>query len=265
MTASATRLRIRVEGIVQGVGFRPFVCGLAVEHGLAGFVGNDAEGVFIEAEGTSSTVDEFLVDLRRRAPALAVIERVETQRRSPTGQPGFRIVPTPAGGIRRTLVSPDMATCGDCLAELWDPADRRYRYPFINCTNCGPRYTILTDVPYDRPATTMGAFSLCDGCAAEYADPGDRRFHAEPVCCPACGPTLRMIDAGGRPVPGEPIETRSRSRSWSPTWMRRGPLASATPLPCGHSSVPAGRWCWSPAGSARTWPRRWPRARASSD
>ena len=217
------RTRIRVEGIVQGVGFRPFVCGLAAEHGVAGFVGNDEAGVFIEAEGPLSTVDTFVGDLRRRAPVLAVIERLRTSRRRPTGQSGFRIVASAGGGARRALVSPDMATCADCLAELWNPADRRYRYPFINCTNCGPRYTIVTDVPYDRAVTTMQDFPMCAACAHEYADPTDRRFHAEPVCCPACGPSLRFVSAAGASLGGDPLDTAA-------AWLRDGQVIAVKGL-----------------------------------
>jgi hydrogenase maturation protein HypF len=220
---SVVRTRIRVEGIVQGVGFRPFVCGLAAEHGVAGFVGNDEAGVFIEAEGPLSTVDTFVGDLRRRAPVLAVIERLRTSRRRPTGQSGFRIVASAGGGARRALVSPDMATCADCLAELWNPQDRRYRYPFINCTNCGPRYTIVTDVPYDRAVTTMRDFPMCAACAHEYADPTDRRFHAEPVCCPACGPSLRFVSAAGASLGGDPLDTAA-------AWLRDGQVIAVKGL-----------------------------------
>jgi hydrogenase maturation protein HypF len=200
-----TRARVRVEGIVQGVGFRPFVHALAGRLGLAGLVGNDAGGVFVEVEGAAETVERFLQALAAEAPPLAVIERVTATRLAPTGAEGFAIAPSRAGGERQALVSPDTATCADCLAELADPADRRYRYPFINCTNCGPRFTIVRDVPYDRPATTMAAFAMCPDCAREYHDPADRRFHAQPVCCPACGPSLALVDREGRPAGGGPL------------------------------------------------------------
>jgi hydrogenase maturation protein HypF len=200
-----TRARVRVEGIVQGVGFRPFVHALAGRLGLAGLVGNDAGGVFVEVEGAAETVERFLEALSAEAPPLAVIERVTATRLTPTGTRGFAITPSQAGGRRQTLISPDTATCADCLAELADPADRRHRYPFINCTNCGPRFTIVRDVPYDRPATTMASFAMCQSCAREYADPADRRFHAQPVCCPACGPTLRLLDREGRAADGDPL------------------------------------------------------------
>jgi hydrogenase maturation protein HypF len=199
------RTRVRVEGIVQGVGFRPFVHALAVRLDLAGQVGNDAQGVFVEIEGPREAVERFLDALPREAPPLAVIERVTATALAPTGSHGFAIAPSRSGGERQTLVSPDTATCADCLRELADPADRRYRYPFINCTNCGPRFTIVRDVPYDRPATTMAGFPMCAACAGEYHDPADRRFHAQPVCCPACGPRPRLLDRGGRAAEGEPL------------------------------------------------------------
>jgi hydrogenase maturation protein HypF len=192
----AQRARVRVRGIVQGVGFRPFVYDVAARNGLAGFVSNDSDGVIAELEGNAEAVRRAVVEIRDHPPALAVVDEVTTEPVTATGDRGFAIVPSAAGGERRTLVSPDMATCDDCLRELHDPADRRHRYPFINCTNCGPRFTITIDVPYDRPNTTMAAFGLCEDCATEYRDPANRRFHAQPVCCPACGPQLRLV-----PVP----------------------------------------------------------------
>jgi hydrogenase maturation protein HypF len=193
--ASHVRTEVRVEGVVQGVGFRPFVYALANRLGLAGLVGNDVHGVFVEVEGSAARVDDFLIALRADAPPLANVERVATRDIPPTGAPGFRIVASPAGGERAALVSSDSATCADCLRELADPADRRFGYPFINCTNCGPRFTIVRDVPYDRPFTTMAEFAMCAECAAEYHDPADRRFHAQPTCCPACGPHLTLLDS----------------------------------------------------------------------
>jgi hydrogenase maturation protein HypF len=195
-------VRVRVEGVVQGVGFRPFVHGLAGRLALSGFVGNDIGGVFIEVEGVPGRVEEFLRALREQAPPLAVIDRVVTQPCRPAGGTEFRIVASRGGGERDTLVSADSATCAACLAELADPADRRYRYPFINCTHCGPRFTIVRDVPYDRPLTTMAGFAMCTACATEYHDPGDRRFHAQPICCPDCGPALRLTGAEGDPIAG---------------------------------------------------------------
>ena len=198
------RTEVRIEGTVQGVGFRPFVHGLATGLGLAGLVGNDARGVFIEVEGDAGAVERFLSGLRA-PPPLAVVERISTRSLSPEGHHGFAIVGSDATGRRGALVSADSATCADCLRELEDPADRRHGYPFVNCTNCGPRFTIVTGVPYDRPNTTMAGFAMCAACAAEYRDPGDRRFHAQPVCCPACGPRVVLLDSGGRPLPGEPV------------------------------------------------------------
>jgi hydrogenase maturation protein HypF len=194
------RARVRIEGIVQGVGFRPFVHGLATSLALSGFVGNDAQGVFAEVEGAPAAVEEFLGRVRSDPPPLAMIERVQSVWATPSGAEGFTIVDSPREGERQTLISPDTATCDDCLRELFDPNDRRYRYPFINCTNCGPRFTIVKDVPYDRPFTTMAGFELCEACSAEYHDPSDRRFHAQPTCCPACGPSLRLVDSDGTVV-----------------------------------------------------------------
>ncbi|MBV8386152.1 MAG: carbamoyltransferase HypF, partial [Acidimicrobiia bacterium] len=188
MDADARGARVLVAGVVQGVGFRPFVHGLARELGIAGLVGNNADGVFIEVEGSAGAVDSFLARLRSEAPPLAVIERVDVKAITATGREGFAIVDSLDRGERRALVSPDVATCDNCLAELFDRADRRYRYPFVNCTNCGPRFTIVTGVPYDRPNTTMAGFAMCPDCRREYDDPTDRRFHAQPVCCPTCGP-----------------------------------------------------------------------------
>jgi hydrogenase maturation protein HypF len=199
------RTAIRVEGIVQGVGFRPYVYTLATGLGLAGFVGNDVDGVFVEVEGPKDAVGEFLRTLEHDPPPLARIERVTARPIAPDGGTSFVIAPSGPGGPRRTLISADTATCADCLRELDDPDDRRYRYPFINCTNCGPRFTIVRDVPYDRPFTTMAPFAMCQACAAEYHDPADRRFHAQPVCCPACGPRPTLRDRAGSPLPAGPL------------------------------------------------------------
>ncbi len=200
--AANVRTSIRVEGVVQGVGFRPFVYSLATRLGLAGWVGNDVDGVFAEVEGPAEHIRDFLAALERDAPPLARVERVSAQPVSPDGRPGFAIVASDTAGRRRALVSADSATCADCLRELADPADRRFGYPFINCTNCGPRFTIVRDVPYDRPLTTMAGFAMCAACAAEYHDPANRRFHAQPVCCPACGPRLTLLAADGTQLSG---------------------------------------------------------------
>ncbi len=189
------RREVRVRGIVQGVGFRPFVYTLAGQHGLSGVVRNDAEGVYIEAEGESEALEQFVQEISTGAPPLAVVETVSSRPLAVCGGHGFRIEESRDGSQRRTLVSPDVATCEACLQELFDPADRRYRYPFINCTHCGPRFTITRDVPYDRPVTTMSRFPLCPDCQAEYDDPTNRRFHAQPNACPACGPQVRLLGA----------------------------------------------------------------------
>jgi hydrogenase maturation protein HypF len=186
-----------VAGVVQGVGFRPYVHRLATQLDLAGHVGNDTQGVFVEIEGPAPAVARFEACLVSDAPPLARIDRVDTTSVEAVGDRSFRIVESAAGGGARTFVSPDIAVCDACLTELRDPLDRRYRYPFINCTNCGPRFTITVRLPYDRPNTTMAGFALCADCTREYHDPADRRFHAQPVACPACGPRLwYRSDAG---------------------------------------------------------------------
>ncbi|MHB0979300.1 MAG: carbamoyltransferase HypF [Thermoleophilia bacterium] len=192
--------QVRATGAVQGVGFRPFVHGLATALGLAGHVRNDSEGVDILVEGPLSSLELFLARLVDDAPPLALVERVVVMAAEPTGAADFTIVHSESGPRPNTLVTADAATCRDCSRELLDPRDRRHRYPFINCTNCGPRFTIITSVPYDRPHTTMAGFEMCPACRAEYDDPGDRRFHAQPNACSECGPRL-SFRATGDPVP----------------------------------------------------------------
>jgi hydrogenase maturation protein HypF len=191
------RKRVCVHGVVQGVGFRPFVYTSAAAHGLSGSVRNDSSGAIIEVEGDEQDIAAFLSELVRRPPPLAVIEGIDHQDIPVVGGTGFEIADTSRSGGGRTLASPDVAMCADCAAELCDPADRRYRHAFVNCTNCGPRFTIIASLPYDRAATTMARFPMCADCAREYADPGNRRFHAQPVCCPNCGPALRFRDHDG--------------------------------------------------------------------
>ena len=186
------RLAVTVRGTVQGVGFRPFVYRLALRHRLAGWVRNSTGPVEIEIEGEPVGVRRFLRDLRTDAPPLARIEGLEEVRLEPSGERGFRILESAVRPGQFQPVPPDSATCEDCLRELMDPADRRYRYPFINCTNCGPRFTVITDLPYDRPNTTMRKFAMCAACAREYEDPSDRRFHAQPIACWDCGPRLDL-------------------------------------------------------------------------
>lgn len=201
----ARRTRITIEGIVQGVGFRPFVFRLAEHHGIAGWVQNTTAGVVVEAEGDARRLASFVADLTGKAPPLAVIVSLATEEIPPQGGTAFaiRYSEGSAGPVR---VAPDGDVCPDCLHELFDPADRRHRYPFITCTNCGPRYSLITAVPYDRPNTTMAPFPLCDACRTEYEDPRNRRFHAQPVACPECGPRLRLVDADDRDLPGDPVE-----------------------------------------------------------
>ena len=201
-----------VRGVVQGVGFRPFVYRLASEEGLAGFIGNDTGGVIIEIEGPMERVEAFLRRLRAEAPPLARIDSVVTRETPPKHEKDFRIVASEAHGQVSTGIPADAATCADCLRELLDPNDRRYRYPFLNCTNCGPRYTITRRIPYDRPQTSMARFKMCAACQAEYDDPTNRRFHAQPNACAVCGPCAWLVAADGNEISSaDPIaETISR-------------------------------------------------------
>ena len=185
---------IIVKGIVQGVGFRPFVYGQARRWGLVGFVLNDSQGVTIEVEGSGESLDAFQRALLQQAPPLSRIDSVTIERVAARHEKAFIIAHSQKGTERQALISPDTATCNDCLRELFDSADRRYHYPFINCTNCGPRFTIVQDVPYDREKTTMRVFPMCPSCQAEYDDPGNRRFHAQPNACPACGPQVCLVE-----------------------------------------------------------------------
>jgi hydrogenase maturation protein HypF len=193
-------VRIHITGVVQGVGFRPFVYGLAARLNLRGWVRNTSAGVDIEVDGDKSTLDDFLKRLRDEAPPLSRIDELTASFQPPNGFRSFDIVHSEAIPSAFQPISPDVSICPDCLRELFDPSDRRYRYPFINCTNCGPRFTIIQDIPYDRPKTTMSGFSLCPDCEREYKDPLDRRFHAQPVACPVCGPQvwLEMKDERGK-------------------------------------------------------------------
>jgi len=190
------RLRFALKGAVQGVGFRPFVYRLANSLGLAGWVLNSASGVSVEVEGEESTLDEFRRRLQSEIPPMAYVSSIEVTPLEPSGFTGFEIRRS-IGGETEAVVLPDMATCGDCRREVLDPGDRRYLYPFTNCTNCGPRFSIITALPYDRPGTTMKGFEMCPDCLAEYEDPYDRRFHAQPNACPVCGPRLELWDSGG--------------------------------------------------------------------
>jgi hydrogenase maturation protein HypF len=199
------RIRVEIEGIVQGVGFRPFVYKLAAGLHLRGWVRNTPRGVLIEAEGTREELLQFVRDLREKAPPLAAITAMSRKEIPQAGGEGFAILPS-SDGESCVEISPDCDVCPACLDELFDPADRRYRYPFINCTNCGPRYSIITGIPYDRHLTTMARFEMCSACRSEYEDPGDRRFHAQPNACPCCGPRLRLVDGTGRDISGDPLD-----------------------------------------------------------
>jgi len=196
--AAEAGARIHISGVVQGVGFRPFVYGLATRLGLTGWVRNTSAGVDIEVDGSSESLASFVEALRQGPPPLARIDDLEVTARPPDGFTSFEIIASQGVPQAFQPISPDVSICPDCLRELFDPADRRYRYPFINCTNCGPRFTIIQDIPYDRPQTTMAPFAMCPDCAAEYEDPLDRRFHAQPVACPVCGPQIWLESEEGR-------------------------------------------------------------------
>jgi hydrogenase maturation protein HypF len=216
----AVRLRhIGVRGVVQGVGFRPFVYRLAQEHGLTGWVLNHSGGVEIEVEGPPQALDAFLQDLTAQAPPLARIVGVEARDAPASGYSSFEIRHSVAEEGRYQLISPDIATCADCLRELLDPADRRYRYPFTNCTNCGPRFTIIRDIPYDRPLTTMQPFAMCPDCQREYDEPLDRRFHAQPNACPVCGPHVWVETPG---APGRHLAERDEAVRLAGQMLARG-------------------------------------------
>ncbi|CQD23063.1 (NiFe) hydrogenase maturation protein HypF [Mycobacterium lentiflavum] len=210
------RLRICVHGVVQGVGFRPFVYTTAAALGLSGCVRNDSAGAIIEGEGDDKAVVAFLVRLQANPPPLAVIEAVETQQIPYVRGTGFVIADSSRSDGDHTLASPDVAMCAECAAEQRDPGNRRFRHAFVNCTNCGPRFTIIASLPYDRAATTMAAFPMCAECAHEYGDRADRRFHAQPVCCPNCGPTLRYRDHDGTIADGD------AGLAWARTLLREG-------------------------------------------
>jgi hydrogenase maturation protein HypF len=196
------RVRLDITGVVQGVGFRPAVARIAAAHGVGGFVFNDAGCVHCEFEGTVADVDAAASAIRQAPPPMARIDEIRMTRLEALGDNGFEIVASGTCDATRTLVPPDIAVCDDCLREMRDPADRRFGHAFITCTNCGPRYTVITDLPYDRPATTMAAFGMCAACAAEYRDPTDRRFHAQTIACPQCGPRLSWSETSWRSSPG---------------------------------------------------------------
>ncbi len=194
-----TRVRATIEGRVQGVGFRPAIYRHAVACRLAGFVRNDPGGVTLEVEGREEDISTFFKLLEQNVPERALIAKVDAKTLPIEGYKSFEVVASETEGAVGVQLPPDLATCDTCLSELGDPKDRRYRYPFINCVDCGPRFTIVGDLPYDRATTSMARFPLCPACGREYADPGDRRFHAEPNACPVCGPRLTLIGPQGAP------------------------------------------------------------------
>ncbi|MFQ5640681.1 MAG: carbamoyltransferase HypF [bacterium] len=199
------REKIRVNGIVQGVGFRPFVYRLARDCDLAGFVHNNSEGVLIEVEGTPNSLQRFRSRLHQTPPPLAQIVEFQIEVLAPRGEQRFSIQSSECDALPQTLISPDAAVCEECLQELFDPKNRRYHYPFINCTNCGPRHTIVRSLPYDRPFTSMAGFPMCEPCQQEYDDPANRRFHAQPNACPDCGPHLSLLDNAGKEILSEDL------------------------------------------------------------
>ncbi len=222
MISEQAGAKILVKGIVQGVGFRPFVYNLAIRLGLTGWVRNSSNGVEIEINGQKTAVASFLDALTANPPPLAKIDRIESQPIPPDGYNSFEIYESLARAGEFIPISPDVAICSECQRELFDPDDRRYRYPFINCTNCGPRFTIIKDIPYDRPLTTMASFELCPACQAEYDDPTDRRFHAQPVACPDCGPRT-WFEVDGKRQDGDGIEIAR-------DWLKKGKILAVKGL-----------------------------------
>jgi len=228
------RTQIRIEGIVQGVGFRPFVYREAVNCDITGWVLNDSQGVLIEAEGTPEQLVDFLDRLQQRLPPLASITRLQQQDVPPRSDKSFTIRHSQEQSEHSAQIAPDTYVCDDCLQELFDPEDARYRYPFINCTNCGPRYSIVTGIPYDRPKTTMAVFPMCPSCQTEYDDPASRRFHAQPNACPQCGPQLQLLNADGVPHPSAtPLKTAVEL-------LRQGRILAIKGLGGFHLAVDAG-------------------------
>ncbi len=224
MTTPLKGLKLNITGIVQGVGFRPFIYSLAVNNQLNGWVLNSSSGVEIEVNGTSSALDQFVRQIREQTPPLARIDRMTVEEVEPDSFTGFSILESQPREGEFVPISPDVCICEDCTRELFDPQNRRYRYPFINCTNCGPRFTIIQDIPYDRPFTTMSGFKMCPDCEAEYKDPLDRRFHAQPTACPVCGPQVSFAAEGHQMVTGEQaIQTARR-------WLKEGKILAVKGL-----------------------------------
>ena len=231
---SDRRIHFDIRGIVQGVGFRPFLHRLTDRFHLAGWARNTGSGVELELEGRSDDLDAFLHALKSEPPPLALIREIHcTPLPDCQGDTEFKILSSAHRSEREVLVSPDVGICSDCLRELHDPSDRRYRYPFLNCTNCGPRFTIIRDVPYDRERTSMEAFPMCPDCQAEYSDIKNRRYHAQPNCCSRCGPALTWLDHAGKPVNGDPLEMAKAA-------LRRGDIIAVKGLGAFHlACIPA--------------------------
>ncbi len=231
--SDVVRVHVAIRGAVQGVGFRPFVYRLAHELGLRGWVNNSAVGVFIEAEGSACLVRAFTRRLESDKPAVSFIQSFEATFLDPIGYSAFEIRAS-SGGEKRALVMPDLATCPACIAEVFDPGDRRYGYPFTNCTNCGPRFSIIAALPYDRASTTMRGFAMCADCDREYHDPSDRRFHAQPNACPACGPQLALWNADG-----DVIASRREAMAAAASALRDGKIVAVKGLGGFHLMVDA--------------------------
>ena len=246
MSPAIERRRIVVRGTVQGVGFRPFVHRLASRHRLGGFALNDGRGVLVEAEGETGALDSFTAALAGEAPPLARVDSVAVEQLAPLGQGVFRIEAS-ADAEGTALIPADAATCDECLRELWDPEDRRHRYPFINCTRCGPRFTIVRRPPYDRASTTMAGFEMCEACRGEYEDPADRRFHAEPIACPDCGPAAVAGPRVGRGGPGGGRRAAAAAGGSSPS---RG--SAATTSPATRRTRRRSRGCGGASGGTRS-------------
>ncbi len=235
MSAGPKRQRVRVRciGAVQGVGFRPTVHRLATGLGLAGWVANGPGGATVAVEGPAAEVDQFVAELPSSLPPLARLAEVELAEEAPTGERGFTVLPSDVGARSGALVPADAALCPACRQEMDDSSDRRHRYPFTTCTDCGPRYSLVTELPYDRQRTSMACFPLCPACRAEYDDPGNRRFHAEPLCCPECGPRLWLADvAHGTTRQLTFTDAAAGGLAWrpstAPSWRSRGWAGSSS-------------------------------------
>jgi len=227
------RLRVLVRGAVQGVGFRPFIYRLAKERHLTGWVRNSSQGVSIEVKGGGKELRSFLISIGTEKPPRSSIQSMDSSYLDPVGFDRFDIRESDRNGSKSAIVLPDISTCSDCLGEILDPDNRRYRYPFTNCTNCGPRYSIIESLPYDRPNTTMKSFTMCPECRAEYEDPLDRRFHAQPNACPQCGPKLELWGSDGAIV----AERHAALLAAAEANRQHAPVLGG--LPAGWRSVPS--------------------------